>query len=445
MSVSVFSDLNLNRSLLNALEEMELERPTVIQERAFPVIMSGTDVVGIAQTGTGKTLAYLLPCLNLWKYTKDKAPSILILVPTRELVAQVVANVEEVARYLSVRVGGAYGGTNIKTQVAMLGEGLDVLVATPGRLLDLIYNGSLKTKQIRKLVVDEVDEMLNLGFRDQLGKVLDLLPERRQSLLFSATLTDDVEKIISTFFQAPQRIEAAPAGTPLANIAQLAYLVPNFNTKVNLLNELLADEALSKVLVFTASKRLANALHERLEETFADQVGVVHANKDQNYRFHAVNSFADGTYRILIATDLISRGLDIADVSHVINFDLPEIPENYIHRIGRTGRADKDGQAIAMVTPKDEQRRERIEELMQMAIPEATLPDSVAVSEVLTIDEMPADPREGATMRKKKREPSGPAFHEKKAKNKKVNIRYDHAAEMRKKYGKPRRKGGKKR
>mgnify|MGYP001799584381 CR=1 FL=1 len=445
MSGTAFSDLNLNKALLNALEEMKLEQPTVIQDRAFSVIMSGADVVGIAQTGTGKTLAYLLPCLSQWKFTRDKAPSILILVPTRELVAQVVQNVEEVTRFMNVRVGGAYGGTNIKTQIAMLGEGLDVLVATPGRLLDLIFNGSLKVKQIKKLVIDEVDEMLTLGFRDQLGKILDLLPDRRQSLLFSATLTDEVEKIIATFFQLPKRIEAAPAGTPLDNITQTAYQVPNFNTKVNLLNALLTDEALSKVLVFTASKRLANALHERLEETFADTVGVVHANKDQNYRFQAVNNFADGTFRILIATDLISRGLDIAHVSHVVNFDLPDIPENYIHRIGRTGRADRDGQAIAMITPKDDQRREQIESLMRMAIPELELPESVEISEVLTMDEMPVDHREGATLRKRKREPSGPAFHEKKAKNQKVNIRYDHAKEMRKKYGKPKRKGGKQR
>ena len=327
---------------------------------------------------------------------------------------------------MNVRVGGAYGGTNIKTQIAMLGEGLDVLVATPGRLLDLIFNGSLKVKQIKKLVIDEVDEMLTLGFRDQLGKILDLLPDRRQSLLFSATLTDEVEKIIATFFQLPKRIEAAPAGTPLDNITQTAYQVPNFNTKVNLLNALLTDEALSKVLVFTASKRLANALHERLEETFADTVGVVHANKDQNYRFQAVNNFADGTFRILIATDLISRGLDIAHVSHVVNFDLPDIPENYIHRIGRTGRADRDGQAIAMITPKDDQRREQIESLMRMAIPELELPESVEISEVLTMDEMPVDHREGATLRKRKREPSGPAFHEKKAKNQKVGVNITH-------------------
>lgn len=438
-----FDSLNLNKQLLNALGDLSLQNPTVIQERAFSVIMSGADVVGIAQTGTGKTFAYLLPCLNQWKFTKEKAPTILILVPTRELVAQVINNVEQLTAYMSVRVGGAYGGTNIKTQIAMLGEGLDILVATPGRLLDLIFNGSLKVKNIKKLIIDEVDEMLNLGFRDQLTKVLDLLPERRQNLMFSATIIEEVEQIITTFFNTPQRIEAAPAGTPLENIAQSAYEVPNFNTKINLLNHLLTSETLSKVLIFTASKKTANAVFDRLSEFYPETTGVIHANKDQNFRFQAVSDFNDGTTRMLVATDLVSRGLDISGVSHVINFDLPEIAENYIHRIGRTGRADKEGEAITFIIPDDDKRREQIESLMNQAIPVMEFPAAVEISQLLTADEMPFDHREGQTLRKKKIARSGPAFHEKKAKNKKVNIRYNHEKEMRKKYKKPRTKGGK--
>ncbi|MEL6558437.1 MAG: DEAD/DEAH box helicase [Bacteroidota bacterium] len=438
-----FDSLNLNKQLLNAIGDLSLENPTVIQERAFSVIMSGVDVVGIAQTGTGKTFAYLLPCLNQWKFTKEKAPTILILVPTRELVAQVIKNVEQLTAYMSVRVGGAYGGTNIKTQIAMLTEGLDILVATPGRLLDLIFNGSLKVKNIKKLIIDEVDEMLNLGFRDQLTKVLDLLPERRQNLMFSATIIEEVEQIITTFFNTPRRIEAAPAGTPLENIAQKAYEISNFNTKINLLNHLLTDESLSKVLIFTASKKTANAVFDRVSEFYPETTGVIHANKDQNFRFQAVSDFNDGSLRILVATDLVSRGLDISGVSHVINFDLPEIAENYIHRIGRTGRADKEGEAITFMIPDDDKRREQIESLMNQAIPVMEFPVDVETSQLLTADEMPFDHREGQTLRKKKVVPSGPAFHEKKAKNKKVNIRYNHEKEMRKKYKKPRTKGGK--
>lgn len=438
-----FESLNLNKQLLNALADLSLANPTVIQERAFSVIMSGVDVVGIAQTGTGKTFAYLLPCLNQWKYTKDKAPTILILVPTRELVAQVISNVEQLTTYMNVRVSGAYGGTNIKSQIAILGEGLDILVATPGRLLDLIFNGSLKVKNIKKLVIDEVDEMLNLGFGDQLLKVLDLLPERRQNLMFSATIIEEVEQIITTFFNSPQRIEAAPAGTPLDSITQEAYEVPNFNTKINLLRYLLSGDSLTKVLIFTASKRTANAVFERLSEFFPETTGVIHANKDQNFRFQAVNDFNDGILRILVATDLVSRGLDITGVSHVINFDLPEIAENYIHRIGRTGRADQKGEAITFIIPDDDKRREQIESLMNQAIPIVEFPSAVEVSQLLTADEMPVDHREGQTLRKKNIVPSGPAFHEKKAKNKKVNIRYNHEKEMRKKYKKPRTKGGK--
>lgn len=438
-----FESLNLNKSLLNALSDLSLEVPTTIQERAFSTIMSGVDVVGIAQTGTGKTFAYLLPCLNQWKYTKEKAPSILILVPTRELVSQVGENVEKLTEYMNVRVGGAYGGTNIKTQIAMLSEGLDVLVATPGRLLDLIFNGSLKVKNIKKLIIDEVDEMLNLGFRDQLTKVLDLLPQRRQNLMFSATIIEDVEQIITTFFNSPQRIEAAPAGTPLDNIHQKAFDVPNFNTKINLVQHLLEDETFTKVLIFTSSKKTANAVFDRLLELHPEVTGVIHANKDQNFRFQSVSNFNDGTYRILVATDLVSRGLDISEVSHVINFDLPEIPENYIHRIGRTGRADREGHALTFILPNDEKKREQIEALMNQPIPIEDFPKSVEVSQILTEDEMPVDHREGQTFRKKKVEASGPAFHEKKAKNKKVNIRYNHEKEMRKKYKKPRRKGPK--
>lgn len=440
-----FESLNIKKQLLNSLNDLGLTRPTVIQQRAFSVIMSGKDVVGIAQTGTGKTFAYLLPLLNQWQYSKDKSPAILILVPTRELVAQVIANVEKLTTYQSVEAGGAYGGTNIKTQVAMLSEGPDVLVATPGRLLDLIFNGSLKTKSIKKLVIDEVDEMLNLGFRDQLTKIFDLLPEKRQNLMFSATITPDVEKIIKAFFFAPVRIEAAPAGTPLQNIRQVAFRVPNFNSKINLLFHFLSDETFHKVLIFTASKKTANSVFERLEARYPDTTGIIHSNKDQNFRFQSVNHFNDGTFRVLVATDLVSRGLDISGVTHVINFDLPDVPENYIHRIGRTGRADKDGQAIALIKEADEAKLIEIELMMEQEVPFDDWPEGVEHSNVLTPDEMPDDPTAGMSYRKKKREPSGPAFHEKKAKNKKVNVRYNHEKEMRKKYGKPKSRGGKRR
>ena len=385
-----FNDLKLNTPLLNALTDLGYTTPTTIQSKAFPVIMSGRDVCGIAQTGTGKTFAYLLPCLKLWKFSKDTAPQILIVVPTRELVVQVVEAVKQLTTYMHVAVVGIYGGVNINTQKLEVAEGMDILVATPGRLIDLMYDGSFKTKAIKRLVIDEVDEMLNLGFRTQLKAILDLLPQKRQNLMFSATITADVEMLINTYFNEPERIEAAPTGTPLDNIIQTGYLVPNFYTKVNLLLLLLhLHPEMSKVLVFVATKSLADELYEEMIAEFPEQVGVIHSNKEQNHRFNTVNQFQNGTYRFIIATDIIARGLDISEVTHVINFDMPEVPENYIHRIGRTGRADKKGIAITLITEKDRENRTKIEGLMKYIIPTINLPEGLVISDVLTEDEKP--------------------------------------------------------
>ncbi len=385
-----FTDLNLNTPLLNALSDLGYTTPTTIQHRVFNVMMSGKDVCGIAQTGTGKTLAYLLPLLRQWKFSKEKNPTVLILVPTRELVAQVVETVNKLTAYMNVTAVGVYGGTNINTQKYEVEKGVDVLVATPGRLYDLAMAGAFKVKTIKKLVIDEVDEMLNLGFRTQLKNILDLLPDRRQNLLFSATLTDDVELLMNTYFDEPVKIEAAPTGTPVEGIVQVGYEVPNFYTKVNLLELLLSkDESMTRVLVFVATKKLADELYEPLEAKFPGTAGVIHSNKDQNHRFNTVNQFKAGNYRFIIATDIVARGIDVAEVSHVINFDIPPVPENYIHRIGRTGRADKKGIAISFVTPREKEALDAIEGLMNYNVPLHTLPENLTISEVLTADEMP--------------------------------------------------------
>ncbi|RYZ41186.1 MAG: DEAD/DEAH box helicase, partial [Sphingobacteriales bacterium] len=282
-----FADLNLNAPLLKALDELGFYTPTTIQAKAFSVIMSGKDVCGIAQTGTGKTYAYLLPTLRQIEFSKDRFPQMLILVPTRELVVQVVEAAKKLSAYRSLEVVGVYGGVNMKPQADAMLNGLDILVATPGRLYDLILSGSLKTKGIKKLVIDEVDEMLNLGFRTQLKNIMDLLPERRQNLMFSATITEEVEQLMDVYFNNPVRIEAAPTGTPLENIDQSAYEVPNFYTKVNLLQLLLEEhEEMSKVLVFAASKRLADQLYDEMVIKYPEQLGVIHSNKEQNHRFN---------------------------------------------------------------------------------------------------------------------------------------------------------------
>jgi ATP-dependent RNA helicase RhlE len=440
-----FADFKIEKRLLNAVRELGYTTPTTIQEKVFSVVMSGADVCGIAQTGTGKTLAYLLPLLNGWKYTKIKEPQILVLVPTRELVTQVVEAVKSLATQLSVQVMGVYGGVNTNTQRLELQNGCDVMVATPGRLYDLAVTGAFKLKSIKKLVIDEMDEMLNLGFRPQIRNILDLLPKRRQNLLFSATLTEEVEGLLDEYFDNPVRVEAAPAGTPVANIVQSAYEVPNFYSKVALLKLLLTeDESMTKVLVFAATKKLADAVYEELEPHFEGTLGIIHANKDQNHRFHTVKRFTEGSSRAIIATDIVARGIDVAGVTHVINFDLPDSPEAYIHRIGRTGRADKMGGAISFVTEKEGKLKEDIEAFMKLSIPVASLPPHLDLSTRLTEDEMPKVYVKEIPVKGSKKEERGPAFHPKSAKNSKVNKRVNHRDEMKKKYGKPKKKSGKK-
>lgn len=440
-----FEELNLNTPLLDALADLGYKTPTTIQGRVFPVVMSGRDVCGIAQTGTGKTFAYLLPILRQWKYSKDRFAQVLIIVPTRELVVQVVESVKKLSAYLTLEVVGVYGGVPMKPQRTAVENGMDIVVATPGRLLDLVYDGSLRLKNVKKVVIDEMDEMFNLGFRTQLNNVLNLLPPKRQSLLFSATITDEVEAIINDYFNAPVMVEAAPTGTPLENINQMAYKVPNFYTKVNLLELLLnGDPDMTKVLVFAATKRLADELYEELEPKFPGATGVIHSNKEQNHRFNTVNQFQAGNYKFIIATDVIARGLDISEVTHVINFDTPDVPENYIHRIGRTGRADKKGIAITFITEREQEAQDRIEALMNYKIPISPLPENLVVSDVLTEDEKPKVRMKEVLIKLPKRDEAGPAFHEKSAKNKKVNVKIKHSDLMKKKYKKPIKRAPKK-
>jgi ATP-dependent RNA helicase RhlE len=439
-----FADLNINASLLNALNDLGLSEATPIQEKAFAVVMSGVDVCGIAQTGTGKTFAYLLPLLRQFKFSKEKFPQILILVPTRELCIQVAQAVNSLAKYMSVVVTPVYGGVNMKPQAAAIENGTDIIVATPGRLLDHILNGVLKTKSIKKIVIDEVDEMLNLGFRTQINRVLDLLPAKRQNLMFSATITEDIESLIETYFRNPIRVEAAPAGTPHENIQQTLFEIPNFNTKVNMLQYLLEhNEDMSKVLVFVSTKSLANQLFERMEEKFPEQSNVIHSNKEQNHRFATVQNFKEGVYRFIIATDIVARGIDIAAVTHVVNFDIPDSPENYIHRIGRTGRADKKGIAIAFATEQEMPLVAAIESLMKYNIPLAATPEDLVYDPILIPEEMPKVIVKEIKLKAPKVENKGAAFHEKKAKNKKVNIKISHAEKMMKKYGKKKTRGAK--
>lgn len=420
--MTTFEQFNLPKSVQKAIDELGFVTPTPIQEKSFSVIMSGRDMMGIAQTGTGKTFAYLLPLLKLYKFTPTDTPKVVILVPTRELVVQVVDEIEKLTKYMSVRTLGIFGGVNINTQKKLVNQGIDILVGTPGRVMDLALDSVIRFDDTQKLVIDEFDEMLNLGFRVQLTSILAMMTRnKRQNILFSATMTDEVDAILNDFFDFPEEVTLAASGTPLENIKQISYNVPNFNTKVNLLIHLLeTDESMERILVFVNNKKISDMLHERIEEHFEDQFGVIHSNKSQNYRLSTMASFQEGNLRGIITTDIMARGLDISNISHVVNFEAPEMPELYMHRIGRTGRADATGTAISFITPREEDFKIRVEELMGQVIKIIDFPAVVEIATKLIEPEKEKQPMK-FLMKKIKLEGEG-AFHEKNKKNKKVNL-----------------------
>jgi ATP-dependent RNA helicase RhlE len=419
--MTTFEQFNLPKSVQKAIDDLGFTTPTPIQEKTFSVIMSGRDMMGIAQTGTGKTFAYLLPLLKLYKFLPGHTPKIVILVPTRELVVQVVEEVEKLTKYMSVRTVGIFGGVNINTQKTTIYQGCDILVGTPGRIMDLTLDNVIRFEEMQKLVIDEFDEMLNLGFRTQLTAILAMMPKKRQNILFSATMTDEVDAILNDYFDYPEEVTLSASGTPLENIQQVSYNAANFNTKVNLLKHLLQEnEDMSRVLIFVNNKKISDMLHVRIDEDFADQFGVIHSNKSQNYRLSTMASFQEGNLRGLITTDIMARGLDISNITHVINFEMPAMPELYMHRIGRTGRADKTGKAISFVAPREEESKVEIEVLMNMELPVEAFPETVEVSAKLI---EPEKERQVVKFLMKKKTLDGDgAFQEKSKKNKKVNL-----------------------
>ena len=420
MEKTTFADFELPEKILDVLADQNLFEPTPIQEKTLRPILSGRDVMGIAQTGTGKTLAYLLPVLKTWKYNKTGNPTVLILVPTRELVVQVAEIVTNLTQNITARVIGIYGGRNIKTQKLLFNDGCDILVGTPGRVMDLAIDNAISLKEVNKLIVDEFDEMLNLGFKAQLTHIFQMMKEKRQNILFSATMTEAVDALLYEYFSGPMEISLAKSGTPLEKIEQFTYRVQNFNTKINLLENLLkTDSEYSKVLIFCNNKKHADLLYSKIEELFPDEFDVIHSNKSQNYRINAMRSFENQKVRGLITTDIMARGLDISDITHVINFEITEDQEKYINRIGRTGRADKDGIAVSFVTQKEEALLLEIEMLMNKELPIKEFPADVKINPVKIASE-----KDEVVMKNAhtvKLEEGGGAFHEKKDKNKKEN------------------------
>jgi ATP-dependent RNA helicase RhlE len=381
--VDSFIDFKLNKQLLNAVAEMGYTKPTAIQEKAIPAILGGQDVMGIAQTGTGKTAAYLLPLLRILNYPQGDTPRALILVPTRELSIQVGKTIEDLAKYTGIRHAVVFGGAGAKEQIASIKKGIDILVASPGRFLDLYLEGHIIPKKIKHLVVDEAERLMDKSFMGQFHRILEVIPQKRQNLLFSATMSDLVKKISGDFLDFPIQIHITPEVRTAETVSQEYYKIPNLRTKLNLLEFFLKDEEeFRKVIVFCKTKVIATNIGKYMERLYGlDNVKIVHGNKTQQTRIHAMEAFRSSPIRILVCTDLAARGLDVPDVSHVINFDTPIVYEDYVHRIGRTGRAFKTGKSITFVSPADEYHLKKISRLIKQTIPETKIPQQVKVVE----------------------------------------------------------------
>ena len=410
---------------MNALDDMGITAPTEIQEKAIPRVRSGQDLIGIAQTGTGKTAAYVLPVLGHLRYAQDNDPRCLILVPTKELVIQVSDHTRRMANYTDLRVVSLYGGIGPKAQMAEVEAGCDIIVATPGRFMEIYLKGSIVVKKLKYMVLDEADRMMDMGFMPQLRQILEVIPRKRQNLLFSATFPPRVEKLSEEFLLWPQRVEVTPESTPVETVEQVFYRVPNFRTKLNLLTQLLEDfEEYKRVIIFSRTKDYAENISRYLDRLDLGEVRVIHSNKGQNSRLNAMDDFRTGDVRILVSTDVSARGIDIPEVSHVINFSVPRDYLDYVHRIGRTGRAFRAGKAITFVDPAETYHLKKIEGIIRMQVPSVELPEDLEVLET-TKQEKQEQARE-IDHQKRKEDPNYKgAFHDKKRKPKPGNNKFN--------------------
>jgi ATP-dependent RNA helicase RhlE len=429
-----FEEFNFNRQILNAIADAGYTEATPIQQKAIPPIMNGQDVMGIAQTGTGKTAAYVLPILMKLKYAQGDNPRALIVSPTRELAMQIEENVKTFAANTDLRVVVLYGGLGPKTQIEQINKGVDIIVATPGRFLDIYLAGHIVTKTLQVLVLDEADKMMDMGFMPQINRILEIVPVKRQNLLFSATMSEKIHELSNNFLEFPTIIEVSPQATPAQTVNQQLYFVPNTKTKINLLRKLLDLEGdITKLMIFCKTRVAADDVYKFLQRKYGEGgVKVLHANKGQNTRINSINSFKNDEVKILVATDVASRGIDVSDVSHVINFDVPVVIEDYVHRIGRTGRALQHGEAITFCGPAEVYYLRKIEKLIKQTIPVSTLPDDVFIEET-GYDERQEQNKE-IDLQKRKDDPDFKgAFHEKKSANQ--HKKFD-VAKAKVKYGK---------
>ena len=374
MTNLTFAQLGLSEPLLRALNTENYTQPTPIQTRAIPALLAGRDLLGIAQTGTGKTAAFGLPLLQRLAENRvapaHKGARALILAPTRELAIQIDQSLKTYGRHLGMRQAVILGGVGQNGQVNAMRNGVDILVATPGRLLDLVKQNHIRLDSATFLIVDEADRMLDMGFIRDVRKIVGMLPRQRQSMLFSATMPDDVVKLVGDMLHQPERIEVSPPTKTADRIDQHVIHIEQRNKRA-LLSHLLRDAALKRVIVFTRTKHIANRVSEHLEKAgFSSDA--IHGNKSQNARQRALEGFKSGDVRVLVATDIAARGIDVDDVTHIINFELPNEPESYVHRIGRTARAGSEGIAISFCDPAERTHLRDIERLVRKQLPVMT-------------------------------------------------------------------------
>ena len=363
----LFTKLGLSPDIVKAVKAKGYETPTPIQERAIPIIMEGKDLIGCAQTGTGKTAGFTLPLLDRFRDRKTNSLLALVLVPTRELAVQVYEAIRDYGKFVNLRTSVVYGGVGLEPQIRALRAGVNILVATPGRLLDHMRQGHVRFKTLEVLVIDEADRMLDMGFIPDIRILMKNIPPKRQTLLFSATMPPEIRRLADEILTDPQFIEIARQGTPASGVTQVVYPV-DAHKKRDLLVHLIKSENMTQVLVFTRTKRRADQLEDRLKHA-GIKVVALHSDKSQSARTRALESFKRGTVQVLVATNIAARGLDVKGVSHVVNFEVPDVPEDYVHRIGRTARAEATGDAISLMAPEEIGSIRQIEHLMGSKIP----------------------------------------------------------------------------
>lgn len=414
-----FDDLKLTRQFLNAISDAGYEEATPIQQRAIPPLRAGQDVIGIAQTGTGKTAAFLLPLLQTLKYAQGEAPRALVVAPTKELVVQIHSEAQKFAAYTDLRIVAFYGGVGPKKQIEEIEDGVDLIVTTPGRFLEIYSRGHIETKKIKHIVLDEADRMMDMGFMPQIRQLQEVVPTKRQNILFSATFPPRVERLADEFLLWPTRVEVTPESTPVSTVTQYKLPLPNLRTKIAFIEwyvrERLGED---RLLIFTRRKEEAENLYKFLLRTFDMGIRAVHSNKGQNARINAINDFRSGDVQILIATDVASRGIDVPETQWVINASVPRDPHDYIHRIGRTGRAFREGSALTLFDPAEKFALERIETLTGEALLEFESVPDLEEFETPRREKQEQAREIDRELRKRDPEYKG-AFHEKKRKSRK--------------------------